>query len=244
MCIGRVGRKRNPEGTASRALKLLNLVAMRRKNAAFTLVELLVVIGIIAVLIGILLPTLSKSREQSRRTGCMSNLRSLSQAMFMYSERFHGRLPNGNPPGRWTHSEVLIWFANDYVCAPRVFHCPSDRDPEPDAIWTSEYMWPNSAHVSYDFYSVWWPPEYGPVLTRLRGRAPLAWDLSGAAAYYHAQNKLFFQNHGAAGGNVAYADGHVEWLQASKWERENWPSPATQYYPPGVGVVVPRPGGL
>src|SRR5687767_2352078 len=56
---------------------------MRRR--AFTLVELLVVIGIIAILISILLPALSKARESARRTACLSNLRSIGQAFHIYA---------------------------------------------------------------------------------------------------------------------------------------------------------------
>ena len=59
----------------------------------FTLVELLVVIGIIAVLIGVLLPALSKARQQSNSLWCLSNLRTFGQAINMYAASNQGRLP-------------------------------------------------------------------------------------------------------------------------------------------------------
>ena len=60
---------------------------------AFTLVELLVVIGIIAVLIGILFPALSTARQQAQTVTCLSNLRQMVIAVHNYADAFNGQCP-------------------------------------------------------------------------------------------------------------------------------------------------------
>lgn len=82
-----------------------------RKKGAFTLVELLVVIGIISALIAILLPALNKAREAARSIACAANMKQVILAWQMYAnERNRSipycRLPSGSPPNE---SPVRIW---------------------------------------------------------------------------------------------------------------------------------------
>lgn len=66
---------------------------MTRRSKGFTLVELLVVIGIIALLISILLPALNRAREQAKMAQCLSNLRQIGQAMAMHAVDHKNRVP-------------------------------------------------------------------------------------------------------------------------------------------------------
>src|ERR1700693_4688282 len=124
---------------------------MSRKRFAFTLVELLVVIGIIALLIGILLPTLGKARNASLRTACLSNQRQIVCAVIMYSDMYNGGIPQpvtgGNmsggeqafnakfiPPNAtrgasdgWYNLGLL--FDQKLLKSPLVFYCPAQTDP-------------------------------------------------------------------------------------------------------------------
>jgi type II secretory pathway pseudopilin PulG len=67
--------------------------------AAFTLVELLVVIGIIAILISILIPTLNRARESAQRTQCLSNLRQMAVLLNMYANANRQQVPLGAMSG-------------------------------------------------------------------------------------------------------------------------------------------------
>src|SRR6185369_12197560 len=82
--------------SGERPMRRPSLFARRR---GFTLVELLVVIGIIAVLISILLPTLGKARESAKRTQCLSNLRQIAVFLNMYANGNKGQVPVGTSSG-------------------------------------------------------------------------------------------------------------------------------------------------
>jgi prepilin-type processing-associated H-X9-DG protein len=70
---------------------------MKKKwSSAFTLVELLVVVGIIALLISILLPTLSRARQSANAIKCASNLRSIGQGIANYEAGYGGAFPPSN----------------------------------------------------------------------------------------------------------------------------------------------------
>ena len=73
----------------------------RSARDGFTLVELLVVIGIIAVLISILLPVLNKAREQAKNVICMSNEKQLMNAFVMYVAAHKGGTPAFPPVGKY-----------------------------------------------------------------------------------------------------------------------------------------------
>jgi prepilin-type N-terminal cleavage/methylation domain-containing protein/prepilin-type processing-associated H-X9-DG protein len=204
-----------------------------RRQPAFTLTELLVVIGIIAILISILLPTISAARGRAMRLACMSNLRQLGICMYTYANTFHDRLPNGNSPEVGIDydgaNRVMTDFNLEFVKDPAIFHCPAQSDSSPTNIVTADPMLPNSARQSYDFFFLYWPPEFGPIITRLKGQAPLAWDRDAADP---SPDPTAAVNHGKmVGGNVLFADGHVDWQPAKLWEGTNWPAPANEFYP-------------
>jgi prepilin-type N-terminal cleavage/methylation domain-containing protein/prepilin-type processing-associated H-X9-DG protein len=163
---------------------LLRHWTFHRAARAFTLVELLVVIGIIAVLMAILLPALSRSREQANTVKCMSNLRQLHTASEIYSNMFHGFvLPSTAGTGsarnfNWWGIEVLGQTFNvqrfgtsgtDQQAAvdriAKMIDCPSnEREKDPNLSFWADYTYNgnlgdhrahNTADAAYATYQPW-----------------------------------------------------------------------------------------
>jgi prepilin-type N-terminal cleavage/methylation domain-containing protein len=199
---------------------------------AFSLVELLVVIGIIAVLVAILLPAMGRAREQARQTQCASQLRQLGQAFHLYANANAGWLPlwggwhtypdganaDDSPGLAWTE-ELAPQFARPD--AP-VYNCPD---------------WPDSIPRINYFLAARWSASRGQHAMkftdiRMSSRFVLSGDMTNIALYPgpfgHSQHTLDdcdkddamlpslcfpYQPGGfwmhARGNNVLFDDGHV-----------------------------------
>lgn len=199
-----------------------------RRPAAFTLVELLVVIGVIALLVGILLPVLSKARESAGRTACLSNLRQVHQFIHLYAIEYKDRVPIGYRNRKQFNSMIysgtgggFVLFGRlregGYMPEPRIFFCPAETDPR--SMFNTEINpWPPgpegnpSVNVAcgYGFRPEVNIPDNPaqwagllPKLNAFKSRAILA-DLTATPQRVDTRHR--------SGVNVLYGNGSAKWV--------------------------------
>jgi prepilin-type N-terminal cleavage/methylation domain-containing protein/prepilin-type processing-associated H-X9-DG protein len=156
-----------------------------RKRTGFTLVELLVVIGIIALLIGILLPTLTRARAQANSVWCMSNLRQMGTGFSMYAQANRNSLPlyywNGVTSPNSEGATDWAWLILPYLKRGTI---GAYSGTDPGGIWA---LFKDKDTVSGSHTAAWYDSEkvqtYGvhPHLFRY-APGPLNVDLTYSAA--------------------------------------------------------------
>jgi prepilin-type N-terminal cleavage/methylation domain-containing protein/prepilin-type processing-associated H-X9-DG protein len=140
----------------------------RANRAGFTLVELLIVIGIIAILAGLLLPALAQAKSKAQRIRCQSNLRQINVGVVLYADDYNGRMPVaaphelGGPQGIVPASDPWLparMFGgalpaeerplNAYLGSREVFRSPNDKG---EPLWwfdTADYQAKSTCYELY-----------------------------------------------------------------------------------------------
>lgn len=201
--------------------KRQHIILLQRSRAqrGFSLVDILVSIAVMATLISILLPSVSRVRENARRVICQSNLKQIGLGITMYADDLFGLIPAsayGNHenyeqqpiemmqlhlgqgiPGNW---EGLGWLIeSDYMTAEGVFYCPSHQGNHPYEDY--EEAWRNLGTEIVGNFNYRPVPDYERNLARLDPATVIATDgLRTTADYNHI-----------SGNNILNADMSVVW---------------------------------
>lgn len=226
---------------------------VNQRPRAFTLVELLVVIGIIAVLIAILLPTLGRAREASRRVACLSNLRQVHLVFFEYAQLNKDQVVLGyRTPSKQFNSMVYSSTVNQYVLfgrlyvaglinEPKIFFCPSESNPK-FMIGTEDNPWPpgpdgdpsknvqagysmNSQHFIPDDLGVTTPGFALPKLSQFKSKAILA-DTMASESHVLTRHR--------DGINALFGDGSAHWVPRSTFVDQGPPRRDVLAQPSGL----------
>ena len=239
---------------------------MRKKNFAFTLVELLVVIGIIALLVALLLPALAKARRSASQQVCASNLRQITVAAYIYANDAKGALvPAGAIPWGtgvtmyWAYQQVVGFsgttytftngFLGHYLQTQNVLKCPETNDLVlPVQTVASTYALAQIINYPYtgtvNNFSQIRKPSLTVCAADAIGFVPptnsLAYpgELLQPSANSVTAIEQFSGRHPGGRGNVGFYDGHVEPITVIYKPGSSTSSHASVIYAQHLGILT------